>query len=332
MGAENIKKLFLFTILSIGIISGVILSPEIWAIVEPHITITMEPGQTTKPLQIKDSSGTEVFSVDTDGTIFPSQGGGGVTQDIILGTPDVANFKVIDTGHQWFGIDNGNNNLNIVLGTTEPGSFTFEYTIKASDFPNTPPGWKFNQHWSFGTMSLENVGGTREGFSSKWFLNGVEIHSRGFTTVAGGWSSVAAGLTGTAVSSGDKMQLKAWSTTGSTNLILQKTGVYVIPYEIEAVSLVNTALYPDNFIWDLQADLPNGVTTVTISGRDVAQYKIGGQEGGFHTFYPESNNRMIFGETAFLTDRTASLSTGQITERISVPEFREMGQYRTTSK
>ena len=75
MGAENIKKLFLFTILSIGIISGVVLSPEIWAIVEPHITITMDPGQTTKPFVINDDSGSEVFSVDVDGTINPTSAG-----------------------------------------------------------------------------------------------------------------------------------------------------------------------------------------------------------------------------------------------------------------
>lgn len=45
------KRNLLFTILSVGIISGVILSPKIWAIVESHITITMDPGQTTKPLE-----------------------------------------------------------------------------------------------------------------------------------------------------------------------------------------------------------------------------------------------------------------------------------------
>jgi len=66
-----VKKLFLIAILSVGIISGVVLSPEIWAMIEPHITITMDPEQTTKPFQILDNFGDEVFSVDVDGTIFP---------------------------------------------------------------------------------------------------------------------------------------------------------------------------------------------------------------------------------------------------------------------
>jgi len=49
--------------------------PLVYGIVEPSMILNMDFGQTTKPLQIKDSFGTEVFSVDTSGTIFPVQGG-----------------------------------------------------------------------------------------------------------------------------------------------------------------------------------------------------------------------------------------------------------------
>jgi len=63
------KKLLLFTILSVGIISAVAFSPSIWAIIEPHITITMDPGQTTKPFTIIDDSSTDVFSIGTDGSV-----------------------------------------------------------------------------------------------------------------------------------------------------------------------------------------------------------------------------------------------------------------------
>ena len=48
------KKLLIFGILAAGIISLVASSPTIYAIVEPHITINMEPAQTTKPFEIKD--------------------------------------------------------------------------------------------------------------------------------------------------------------------------------------------------------------------------------------------------------------------------------------
>lgn len=73
MQAENTKKLFIFSILTISIIGTfLIFSSEVMALVEPHITITMEPGQTTKPFQIKDDQGTDVFAVDVDGTITGS--------------------------------------------------------------------------------------------------------------------------------------------------------------------------------------------------------------------------------------------------------------------
>ena len=88
------KKLFLIAILSVGIISGVVLSPEIWAMIEPHITITMDPGQTTKPFQILDNLGDEVFSVDVDGTVFPSTSFSltAGTEEIVLNNIDEALF------------------------------------------------------------------------------------------------------------------------------------------------------------------------------------------------------------------------------------------------
>ncbi len=51
----------------------VITIPMAYSAVEPSIIINMESGQTTKPLQVKDSGGSEVFSVDVDGTVFPDQ-------------------------------------------------------------------------------------------------------------------------------------------------------------------------------------------------------------------------------------------------------------------
>jgi len=83
MGTEALEKrkqFLFFGILIVGFIGLVAASPTIYAIVEPHITINMDPGQTTKPLVINDNTGTEVFSVDVDGTISPSgTGTGGIT-------------------------------------------------------------------------------------------------------------------------------------------------------------------------------------------------------------------------------------------------------------
>jgi len=59
---------------SIGLLAIflVIAIPTVYGAVEPSIIINMESGQTEKPIQVKDSGGTIIFSVDTDGTVFPA--------------------------------------------------------------------------------------------------------------------------------------------------------------------------------------------------------------------------------------------------------------------
>jgi len=66
---EKRKQFLFFGILIVGFIGLVAASPTIYAVVEPHITINMEPSQTTKPFEIKDDLGSEVFSVNPDATI-----------------------------------------------------------------------------------------------------------------------------------------------------------------------------------------------------------------------------------------------------------------------
>jgi len=71
MGTETLEKrkqFLFFGILIVGFIGLVVASPTIYAIVEPHITINMDPGQTTKPFQINDDAGKEIFSINPDST------------------------------------------------------------------------------------------------------------------------------------------------------------------------------------------------------------------------------------------------------------------------
>lgn len=118
------RRLFLFAILSVGIVGGLVSGPSIWAAVEPPITITMDPGQTTKPIQIKDNLGNEVFSVDTDGTIFPASSGGTVslvTNDAVLDN----NAKAyIDVGEHFYGSFLVPNFNFHITETSEPTSLT----------------------------------------------------------------------------------------------------------------------------------------------------------------------------------------------------------------
>jgi len=62
------KKFLVIGLIAIGSILSFAFSEEVRAIVEPHITIIMEPSQTTKPFQINDDQGTEVFSINPDGS------------------------------------------------------------------------------------------------------------------------------------------------------------------------------------------------------------------------------------------------------------------------
>ncbi len=63
-------KYLSITIIAVALVIAI---PTVFALVEPSIIINMEPSQTTKPIQLKDNLGTEVFSVDVNGTIFPEQ-------------------------------------------------------------------------------------------------------------------------------------------------------------------------------------------------------------------------------------------------------------------
>jgi len=67
------RQFFVFGLLAGVAITSLAFSEEVMAIVEPHITINMDPGQTTKPFVINDDTSSEVFSVDPEGTIS-SQG------------------------------------------------------------------------------------------------------------------------------------------------------------------------------------------------------------------------------------------------------------------
>ena len=68
---EQSRKLLMFGLIAGTAIGLIVYSPTIYAIVEPHITINMDPGQTTKPFVINDTAtNTEVFSVNPDGSFF----------------------------------------------------------------------------------------------------------------------------------------------------------------------------------------------------------------------------------------------------------------------
>jgi hypothetical protein len=66
-------------------------SSEVMAVVEPHITITMDLGQTTKPFQIKNEQGSGVFTINPDGTVTSS------TSEILVSKNTLTIISVNDT-------------------------------------------------------------------------------------------------------------------------------------------------------------------------------------------------------------------------------------------
>lgn len=214
MGAENIKKLFLFTILSVGIISGVILSPEIWAIVEPHITITMEPGQTTKPFVINDDSGTEVFSVDVDGTITPS-GTSGQTFTITNGIFNAVDGQYDLTAGNFFDAFYDNSINNLIIASNEPadGVYIYTHTLTANDFAsNSFKDWNYDDFSGAIVLQVKNNGGVSSSVSMRTFVNGeqVSFNPTSRSINSNFFGSFALPLSQT-VSVGDTIQVKAWS-------------------------------------------------------------------------------------------------------------------------
>ncbi len=115
----------------------VISIPIAYAVVEPSIIINMLSGQTTKPLQIKDFSGNEIFSVDATGTIFPSSASSytvmGSRFNIITPTNTVFNFPSGQSG------DSGNETEMVMIMTTSGtiDRLHFKYISNNLDIPTT---------------------------------------------------------------------------------------------------------------------------------------------------------------------------------------------------
>ena len=265
-------------------------------------------------------------------------GSGGVTQDILLGVIDEPEFRVEDINRQWVGNDNGVNNLNINLGTSEPGGFTNTYTIDSNDFPDTPAGWDFILFGMMGTWTVENTGASST-YEYKIFINGREISNQTGTVTL--WLSPSAYTTLDDVQSGDVIQIKVWSTSASNDLYLRQRGIFLFPKAAKCIAdMISVTPTPtaNTFV----ATLPSGVTATLTTG-EVAEYYVTNDEvwnvddDGFPDFEPYNygfvqillNAEQIIRIPEWDRDtRTSSSSTNVF----QVPEWQvPYGKYRTTS-
>jgi hypothetical protein len=57
------------SLVGLAIIASVIVSPFVYAAVEPHIILVMDSAQTTSPFTIQNNTGADIFEIDTQGAI-----------------------------------------------------------------------------------------------------------------------------------------------------------------------------------------------------------------------------------------------------------------------
>ncbi len=161
------QKLIFSALIMIAVVISI---PLVYAIVEPHIKITMDGAQTTKPIQIVDSQNNEVFSIDTDGTIFP---------DPVLNKQVLAD---INTGKTVLFFESASESASV---SVTDGTNIDQYQVLAEwelDFTTTEVGK--------GILPFVNVhDGYLTGFMKKDISNEVAVRLD-YHTVDEGWSNL----------------------------------------------------------------------------------------------------------------------------------------------
>lgn len=263
---------------------------------------------------------------------------GGKITDVLLGVIDVPNFRVEDINRQWVGNDNGVNNLNINLGTSEPGGYTDTYTIDSNDFPDTPTGWEFLKFGMMGTWTFENTGAPST-YEYKIFINNRLITNQtGNSTL---WVAASGYTTLDDVQSGDVIQIKVWSTGASNDLFLRQRGIFTFPKAAKCIAeMISLTTLPtaNTFI----ATLPSGVTATPTTG-EVAEYYVTNDQvwnvgtDGFPDFEPYNWGfvQILLNQGQIVTipewDRDTRTSSSSVNV-FQVPFWQvPMGKYRTTS-
>ena len=231
------KKLLFFGLLAGGIIGLVASSPTIYAIVEPHITINMDPGQTTKPFVINDDTATEVFSIDVDGTIT-----GPTAKTVANGVFNVPRGFYEDVNGVFYG-SFGEQGIGILVGDTEPASFTFSHVIASSELPTGISEFTTNSLRPFLSAQFQNQDTVSRTLFVKTFVNGVEMFDDSRFISAGQFGPLFNNMA-VSVTAGDTIQLKAWASVAN-QVELKKVLVYTYPGKVTVESSRVSIIWDD---------------------------------------------------------------------------------------
>ncbi len=262
---------------------------------------------------------------------------GGIT-DVKIGILNATDFGRQDDQREWFGNDNGSDNIGTVLGTTEPvgTAWTFSYTFVSSDRPSGPLGFVVTNFGFFSSAQFENVGAGFNDFRSKWFLNGTEISSNG-----GNFQNQFAGRTGLGnrdIVVGDTIQLKAWCPGGDgVSQTLEAIGFYLMIGVAQCDATSITLSWPDDDSFDVLADYPVGVAPSSFLYRNMDDFGINfegdGSAGASVGFIGSDANAIVYGDfIAHPPGLGASGSYDSATKSFLVPRQEFWANYRTVNK
>lgn len=256
------------TIIGAIIFLSIVAAPQIYAAVEPHIILVMDPAQTTNPFTIQDNTATDVFAIDPAGNIVT--GGIGYTRteyaplsiDTIL-----TNVARTDTLGLVFGNYTEFPNTDVTT-FAEPGAGVYQWTrtITANDLPSgVLDGFDYIAFHPMFSFQFENADTVSRTLNIKYFINDIEIESSvsSSTAVTGNfWYGVAGSLTACCsnplttfsdlswqVEAGDIVQVKYWITTGDTTnpVVLKRMSVYTAPAILEITAQEIAFLNNANF-------------------------------------------------------------------------------------
>ena len=261
--------------------------------------------------------------------------GGGEITDILIGTENAENpDNFDDSSHLIFGNDNGENALGIAIGNTEPASFTFSYTLTASDFPEGMIGFSFNLLSIFFSLQcVTTIAAGNDTLNAKLFLNNVEIdddsqflnvnsgHSNIFGTIIGGENNAQVG---------DTIAFKIWANTATT-FTLEKSAIYVYPWEIQMTGSNSMIILLEDS-GELLGEVPSVITTT--SGFQAAafpEYSMGLANAFFSYGYGDGGPRMIFGEFAQAQESTDFRIQPRNDDKFFIPALEWIFNYRLVS-
>ena len=263
-----------------------------------QITVPADPAAGTRRLFVNSTTG-EISVRTSSSTTVSLESPALVTTDIVVGVQNIPDDVYDDTSHEWFGIDNGSQTLGITLGTTEPvgTTYTFTYTVDANDFPTGVSGITFTALGLMMSTQVTNGDSVSATINAKFFINDVEFDVGGANrTVSAGEFGMFAGYKkdhDTTV--GDVIQVKLW-TNGSTLVVLNKFGVYTIPYIFDITAKSITVNQDSEAILDLIADAPIGVTLASKNDTAFANMTVDAAEQVGSLGFPFNTGRLFQGE------------------------------------